>query len=468
MESTVAILTVAIRHESDLLLARKRARQICQGLGLSVGDTTRVVTALSEIARNAFEYARGGTVAFSIESHSGDHQELVLRVADQGAGIANVPEVMSEHFRSSTGMGVGIRGSRALMDRFTITSVVGTGTTVVMSKRLPWSAPKFGTGDVARLVERLAKTTDASTFDEVHAQNQALLQTLEELTHRNAEVERLSAVAAEAKERAEAAQLVAEHSLVVRERFMALTTHELRTPLNAIIGYLQLLELDAVKDMSARQQGYFERAQKASQHLLRVTNDFLEMAQGDAGRLQVARHPGAARHVMSEAVALVAPQAAARDIVIQPSESSDKVMYLGDAHRVRQVLVNLLGNAVTFTPRGQRIEVTADVVPDAPRGTTLRGGPWCAIRVADSGVGIPREKLAHVFEPFVQLSANGQAARKGSGLGLTVSRQLARLMGGELTVESGAVGAIFTLWLPDGRHHSASAEEGTEALEAVG
>src|SRR5688572_7143940 len=98
MESTVAILTVAIRRESDLLLARKRARHICQGLGLSVGDTTRVVTALSEIARNAFEYCNGGTVAFSIESHSGDHQELVVRVTDQGAGIADVPGVMSEQF----------------------------------------------------------------------------------------------------------------------------------------------------------------------------------------------------------------------------------------------------------------------------------------------------------------------------------------------------------------------------------
>jgi signal transduction histidine kinase len=114
------------------------------------------------------------------------------------------------------------------------------------------------------------------------------------------------------------------------------------------------------------------------------------------------------------------------------------------------VLVNLLGNAVSFTPPGGKVEVVASRVADATPGGTLTGGPWCAIRVVDTGPGIPVDKLSHVFEPFVQLSSEGQATRKGSGLGLTVSRQLALLMGGDLTAASTGAGAVFTLWLAEG------------------
>jgi signal transduction histidine kinase len=447
MEKVFPILTVAIKREHDLLLARKRGRQIAQTLGFSNGDTTRITTAISEMARNAFEYAGGGTTTFSVESHGRDHQELVIRMADTGPGIADVNAVLSPEFQSSTGMGVGIRGTRVLMDRFAIESIVGSGTTIVMAKQLPWSAPGFGSNDVARLVENLAKSADASPLDEMHAQNQELLHTLEELTNRNVEVERLVLVAASARERAEAAQQVAERSLVVRERFMALTTHELRTPLNAIIGYLELLDMELAGNITEKQADYFKRIARASKHLLSVTNDFLEMAKGDAGKLQVARHTGAARQVIAEAAALIAPQAAARDLTIKLEDGADLVTYLGDSNRVRQVLVNLLGNAVSFTPKGGHVEIAAELVEFPPAGVELGAGPWCVIRVADSGPGIPASKLLHVFEPFVQLSANGQSTRKGSGLGLTVSRQLALLMGGDLTVESGESGAVFTLWL---------------------
>jgi signal transduction histidine kinase len=446
MDKVFPILTVALQREHDLLLARKRGRQIAQTLGFSNGDTTRITTAISEMARNAFEYAGGGSVAFSIESHGRDHQELVIRMSDTGPGIADVNAVLSSDFQSSTGMGVGIRGTRALMDRFSIESIVGAGTTVVMAKRLPWSAPSFGTTDVARLVDKLAKAADASPLGEMHAQNQELLNTLEELTQRNVEVERLNVIAASARERAEEAQHVAERSLVVRDRFMALTTHELRTPLNAIMGYLELLDLELAATLTEKQVDYFKRIAKASKHMLNLTNDFLEMAKGDAGKLQVARHAGAARQVIAEAAALVAPQAAARELDVKLEDGAELVTYLGDSNRVRQVLVNLLGNAVSFTPKGGSIAITAEVVDTSPSGVA-GDGPWCAIRVADSGPGIPASKLAHVFEPFVQLSSNGQSTRKGSGLGLTVSRQLALLMGGDLTVESGESGAVFTLWL---------------------
>ena len=449
--SAVPLLTVALRREGDILLARQRARQVSQFLGFSDGDATRITTALSEIARNAVEYGGGGTVSFALEGRALDREDLVIRVVDGGNGIADVPAVLSASFQSRTGMGIGIKGSRALMDRFAITSAVGRGTSVVMAKTRPWSAAKLGAADVARLTDELAKALEATPIGELQLQNQALLNALQELTQRQSEIERLAVVADQARDRAEAAQLVAERSVVVRERFMALTTHELRTPLNAIGGYLDLLEMELGTSLSEKQKGYFARIQRACRHVVGVTNDFLDMAQGDAGRLKVASHDGAARHVMSEAAALVTPQASAREITVRLAETTEHVMYLGDVDRVRQVLVNLLGNAVSFTPPGGMVDVVAARATAPPPGSKLTEGPWCVIRVEDTGPGIPSDKLDHVFEPFVQLSSDGQLSRKGSGLGLTVSRQLALLMSGDLTAASTGAGAVFTLWLPEGR-----------------
>lgn len=451
MAPAVPLITVALRRENDILLARQRSRHISLFLGFSNGDATRITTALSEVARNAFDYAGGGTVTFSVESYRTDRQDLVIRVADKGPGVPDVPAILSAEYKSRTGMGIGIRGSRALMDRFEIVSPDGGGTTVVMAKSLRWSTPKFGPADAARLIDELAKASEATPFGELQLQNQALIHALQQLTEQQAEVKRLEVIATEARDRAEAARIVAERSLVVRERFMALTTHELRTPLNAIMGYLELLDIELATSVTEKQKGYFARIHRACKHLVGITNDFLDMASGDVGGLKVARHEGAARHVMSEASALVAPQAAARNITVHLSETSERVVYLGDVDRVRQVLVNVLGNAVSFTPVGGRVLVIAAKVCDAPPASGLVGGPWCSIRVEDTGPGIPGDKLGHVFEPFVQLSSDGQATRKGTGLGLTVSRQLAVLMGGDLTVESAGagVGAAFTLWLPE-------------------
>ena len=448
----IPLLTVGLRRENDLLLARQRARQITQLLGFSTGDSTRITTALAEIARNALVYGRGGTVAFLIEGEQTGPQSLVLNVVDEGPGIANLDRILAGQYGSGTGMGIGITGSRALMDRFTIETGAPTGTRVVMSKMQPGSATRIGPAEIARLTTELTAREDGSPFGELQLQNQELLHALDEITARQAEVERLSRVADDARERAEAAQLVAERSVVVQERFMALTTHEIRTPLNAVLGYLELLDMELAGTLTEKQTGYFERVRRACAHLVGVTNDFLDMAKGEAGHLKVARHAGSARHVISEAAALVAPQAAARSVDITLTESGERIMYLGDADRVRQILINVLGNAVSFTPQGRSIRVTAASVDDPPAGSKLSGGPWCAIRVEDAGAGILPEKLEHVFEPFVQLAAS-QGGRRGTGLGLTVSRQLALLMGGDLTVEGSSGidgGAAFTLWLAEG------------------
>lgn len=449
----IPLITVALRRENDLLLARQRARQISQLAGFSPGDSTRITTAVAEIARNALVYGCGGTVAFLMEGDGKEPQSLAVHVSDDGPGISGLDTILAGEYGSKTGMGVGITGSRALMDEFSIETTVGAGTRVLMSKRLPRGASRIGAVEVARMTDALGARSDGSPFGELQMQNQELLHALDEVRRRQAEVERLSVVAEEARRRAEEAQLVAERSVVVQGRFMALTTHEIRTPLNAMLGYLELLNMELEKTLTEKQAGYFMRIQRACKHLAGVTNDFLDMAKGEAGHLKVARHAGAARQVMSEAAALVAPQAATQGVEITLTESTERLMYLGDVDRIRQVLVNVLGNAVSFTPPGGQINVLASRSEHAPASTELTGGPWCTIRVEDSGAGIPPDRLARVFEPFVQVASGAQSGRKGTGLGLTVSRQLALLMGGDLVAEGSSGingGAAFTLWLSEG------------------
>jgi anti-sigma regulatory factor (Ser/Thr protein kinase) len=231
MTQPVQISSVMVRRENDLLLARQCCRQICQFLGFTAGDCTRITTALSEIARNAFEYGGGGSVTFAVDDTQLDRQGLLITVVDSGRGIADIAAVLASEFKSTTGMGVGITGARALMDRFSITSEPGVGTTVTMLKALPRTAPRFVPADAIRLARELTKASQATPIGELQVQNQALLRALHELTERQSEIDRLRGVA-------DAAQQVAARSLLVRQRFMALTTHEFRTPLLFIFVYL--------------------------------------------------------------------------------------------------------------------------------------------------------------------------------------------------------------------------------------
>jgi hypothetical protein len=185
-------------------------------------------------------------------------------------------------------------------------------------------------------------------------------------------------------------------------------------------------------------------------HLLGLVNDILDLAKVEAGRLQVSSGPCSATGTLAAAMALIQPQAAARglDLTVLPAEND--IVFRGDDERVRQILVNLLSNAVKFTAPGGKItvEIARSKSPDAD--TKLPPSrSYVAFRVTDTGAGIPPDKLLSIFDPFVQAESGHSRTREGSGLGLTISRRLSRLMGGDLTVKSEVgKGSTFSLWLP--------------------
>jgi signal transduction histidine kinase len=247
------------------------------------------------------------------------------------------------------------------------------------------------------------------------------------------------------------ARLQAEAASQTKSDFLAIMSHELRTPLNAILGYSELIELGISGDISDTIRDQVGRIRISAKHLLGLVNDILDLAKVEAGRLRIASASANVHEVISSAITLIHPQASARNLeLVVVTEEESLPPYMGDAERVRQILVNLLSNAVTCTEPGGAITVKATVTtfPDAgvrlqPRGAHVR------ITVKDTGMGIPPEKLMAIFEPFVQADSGPRRSREGSGLGLTIAQRLARAMGGDLTVESVVgEGSSFHLWLP--------------------
>ena len=182
-----AITTVQVSREHDVVLARQRARQVACLLGLDRQDQARVATAVSELARNAFQYAGGGRVEYLTSSQP--DSLLVIRIADRGPGIANLDDVLDGRYESKTGMGLGILGARRLMDRFEIEST-DAGTTVAIAKRLRGPTPSNAA--IARIADTLAQEAVEGPIGELQHQNQELIRALDELHARQQDLAQLN------------------------------------------------------------------------------------------------------------------------------------------------------------------------------------------------------------------------------------------------------------------------------------
>ncbi len=241
----------------------------------------------------------------------------------------------------------------------------------------------------------------------------------------------------EATALAESARAEAERANQAKARFLAAMSHDLRTPLNAIGGYAQLIEIGARGPVTDEQRRDLVRIQASQAHLLRIIDDLLAFARLEAGHVQYRLQALPSAATLASAAAMVEPLAQARGIAFAVHPEADRAgAARADPDRALQILVNLLTNAVKFTPPGGRIELRADRTAGSVR--------W---QVRDTGIGIPTDRLAAVFEPFVQV---GGAGGDGVGLGLAISRDLARGMSGDVDVESEVgVGSTFTLRLPE-------------------
>jgi hypothetical protein len=193
-----------------------------------------------------------------------------------------------------------------------------------------------------------------------------------------------------------------------------------------------------------------DRIRASGRHLLGLVDQLLDLAKADAGRLSVQIGSFPASATADAAAALIQPAAEARGIKFVARPSAATINYVGDEDRVRQILVNLVTNAVKFTEAGGTVTLEYGEAARPDGEARVRGtGPWTYFRVTDTGIGIPADQLSRVFQPFVQVESGRTRSKDGSGLGLTISRRLARLMRGDVTVQSTVgQGSAFTLWLP--------------------
>ncbi|HNW93527.1 MAG TPA: ATP-binding protein [bacterium] len=233
-----------------------------------------------------------------------------------------------------------------------------------------------------------------------------------------------------AKERAESADRL-------KSAFLATMSHELRTPLNSIIGFTGILLQGLAGGLNDEQRKQMEMVRGSARHLLALINDVLDISKIEAGQLQVVREPYDLRQTITQAVQSVQPLAEKRGLALTLTLAPELGPTIGDERRVRQILVNLINNAIKFTERGG-VEVTA----------ALQGGA-CRLAVQDTGIGIKPEEMDILFRPFQQIDNTLTRRREGTGLGLSICKRLAELMGGSISVASEfGRGSTFTVILP--------------------
>ena len=291
--------------------------------------------------------------------------------------------------------------------------------------------------DRTREVEHANELLEQQTV-ELELQQQQLQDSTAELEAQGEEMAAINEELLKRSQDLEHARTVAEDANQAKSQFLAVMSHELRTPLNAIGGYAQLIDLGVHGPVTDAQREALGRIVRSQRHLLSLINEVLNLARIESGHVEYATEDFALAKAVDAVMPMVEPQIAAAGLTSGSSVASD-IVARADREKTQQILINLLTNALKFTPSGGRISVTA----------RRDGEGHVVLDITDSGIGIPAEKLESVFAPFVQVDVGHTRKREGSGLGLAISRDLARGMGGDLRARSElGRGSTFSLLLP--------------------
>src|SRR5438876_8378228 len=439
------ILSVAIKYEHDVVAARQRARQIAGLLGFDRQDQTRIATAVSEIARNAFTYAGGGRVEFAVEGRRAP-QLCTVKVLDHGPGSADLSRSLSGRYASPTGMGVGIIGTRRLMDNFVITSEPGNGTAVTLTKIVPRDVAVITAERMSDIVGALAGQRPRTPMEEVQLQNQELLRALEELRTREEDLRRLNgeledtnrgvvALYAELDEKADHLRRADD----MKTRFLSNMSHEFRTPLNSIQALTRLLLERSDGGLTAERTRQVEFIRKAAQDLTELVNDLLDLAKVEAGKIVVRPIEFEAANLFGALRGMLRPLLVNESLILAFDDVSALPALHTDEAKVSQILRNFISNALKFTERGE-VRVSARPSED---------GRAVVLAVDDTGIGIAPEDHEAIFQEFAQVESRLQRVVRGTGLGLPLTRKLAHLLGGSVAVHSTpGVGSTFSATIP--------------------
>lgn len=442
MSETLPVITVSLKREHDVVLARQRARSIATVLGFAEQEQVRFATAVSELARNAYQYARGGEVRFEVQRED-DHSLLVAHVRDEGPGIERLDHILRGDYVSRTGMGLGILGARRLSDRFTIDST-GTGTTVQAGKVIAHHPPLTGR-DVSEIAARLAKDEPYTPFAELQHQNHELIAAMDSLRERQGEVERLAreleetnrgvvALYAELDDRAAELRALSE----TKTRFLSDVSHELRTPLSSIVNLARVMLSHADGPLTAEQERQVRMIERSAESLTEMVSGLLDVAKIEAGKVELRPERFAVESLFVGLRGMFRPLVASDAVTLVLEPPSPPIELHTDEQRLSQILRNFISNALKFTPAGE-VRVTATSGED----------DMVRFTVADTGIGIAPEDQERIFADYAQVNGPIQRRVRGTGLGLPLTRRLAALLGGRVTLESApGEGSRFSVIIP--------------------
>lgn len=437
------LLRMEIRYEHDVVLVRQRVRQVAAALKFDPQDQTRIATALSELARNTFQYAGGGFVEFRVEQSPSPM--LVISVLDKGPGIANVQEILDGKYVSRTGMGLGMIGARRLMDRFTV-ETDSNGTRIVLGKNIPSRFSNLTKKNLDELFSKIELQGPRNAYEELQQQNQELLRTLDELRNRQLELAQLNreldetnrgvvALYAELDDRADFLQRASE----LKSHFLSNMSHEFRTPLNSITALSQILLERMDGELTSEQEKQIRFIKNSAQDLTDLVNDLLDLAKVEAGKVTIRPTKFDVNTLFSALRGMLRPLLVQNSSVKLVFDDPDENIEIhSDEGKVSQILRNFISNALKFTERGE-VRISAS-----------RGHDNTVVfDVADTGIGIAKEDQERIFQEWTQIDGKLQKVAKGSGLGLPLSRKLAQLLGGNAYVKSQlGKGSTFTVVIP--------------------
>src|SRR5580658_2559551 len=439
------ILKVTIATEMDVVDARKRALRLARLLGFDNQSQAGIATAVSEIARNAFEYGGGGQAEFHIVGAT-PPQSLEVTVSDNGPGITDLDDILTGVRVSPTGLGLGLTGSRRLMDQFAIETQPRAGTTVRMSKRLSARAPLVTAAVVKQVTNAMAADAPADALDEIRAQNRLILSQLDELKERHEELRLLNqelqdtnrgvvALYAELDERADHLRRADE----LKSRFLSHMSHEFRTPLNSILALSNLLLRRTDGELGEEQEKQVRFIRKAAESLTELVDDLLDLAKVEAGKIVISPTNFSAESMFGALRGMLRPLLPGNDVALIFDDASLVPELCTDEAKVSQILRNFISNALKFTERGE-VRVSAVFDPSADRVT---------FSVRDTGIGISQKNIDLVFQEFAQVPNSLQNRVKGTGLGLPLAKKLAELLGGAIAVDSTpGLGSTFSVTIP--------------------
>lgn len=455
---TIRILTALVHSETDVVAVRQRAKQIAHLCGFGKQDQVRIATSVSELARNVINYAGGGKIYFSVEGDTAP-QILTVVIDDKGPGIPNLEQILAGDYVSPTGMGMGIIGARRLADRFDV-KTGATGTQITIKKIFPRLAPVITAVSSAKVFAKLTAMPADITVTEVIQQNQELLSAFAELKARQDDLTLLTreledtnrgmvALYAELDEKAGHLRRADQ----MKSRFLSNMSHEFRTPLSSIRALAKLLLERVDGELSVEQEKQVTFILQAASGLNELVNDLLDIAKIEAGKVDVRPVPFEVGDLFGALRGMLRPLLISESLTLTFISPETPLALFTDEAKVSQILRNFISNALKFTEEGE-ITVSASVIPEKNQVT---------FTVADTGIGIRAEDLQVVFEEFSQVESPQQRKVKGTGLGLPLCRNLARLLHGDVAVTSiPGVGSTFSVTLP-----MTIGESGAGAKESV-